>query len=116
MDQSFSLRPSCHFFAALPPSVGYLNSALGSVIRCKKPIRGAIEGVLNLFLENVLAKRYEGQGLSVNCFCPGFTQTSMTHVKGTHTADDAVDLGARLALLPPEQLPTGKFYLGSSQL
>ncbi|KAK3015585.1 hypothetical protein RJ639_007394 [Escallonia herrerae] len=104
-----------------------------------------IEGVINLFLENVkngtwksqgwpelwtdyavsklalnayskvLAKRYEGRGLSVNCFCPGFTQTSMTHGKGTHTADDAADLGARLALLPPEQLPTGKFYLGSSQ-
>ncbi|KAK3016563.1 hypothetical protein RJ639_005824 [Escallonia herrerae] len=30
MDQSFSLRPSCNFFAALPPSVGYLKSALGS--------------------------------------------------------------------------------------
>ncbi|KAK3016556.1 hypothetical protein RJ639_005817 [Escallonia herrerae] len=104
-----------------------------------------IEGVINLFLENVksgtwknqgwpelwtdyavsklalnayskvLAKRYEGRGLSVNCFCPGFTQTSMTHGKGTHTADEAADLGVRLALLPPEQLPTGKFYLGSSQ-
>jgi hypothetical protein len=101
-----------------------------------------IEGMVNLFLENVrdgtwknqgwpeiwtdyavsklalnaysrvLAKQYEDFGLSVNCFCPGFTQTSMTSGKGTHTADDAAEVGARLALLPPGELPTGKFYIG----
>ncbi|XP_061373454.1 (+)-neomenthol dehydrogenase [Gastrolobium bilobum] len=61
----------------------------------------------------VLAKRYsyEGSGLSVNCFCPGFTQTSMTKGKGTHTADHAASLAATLALLPPHHLPTGKFFL-----
>ncbi|WJZ88286.1 hypothetical protein VitviT2T_007602 [Vitis vinifera] len=62
----------------------------------------------------VLAKRYKGCGLSVNCFCPGFTQTTMTGGKGNHTADAAASIGARLALLPPEELPTGKFYLGFS--
>ncbi|XP_027348327.1 (+)-neomenthol dehydrogenase [Abrus precatorius] len=60
----------------------------------------------------VLAKRYsyEGSGLSVNCFCPGFTQTSMTKGKGTHTAEHAASLAATLALLPPHLLPTGKFF------
>ncbi|XP_034685296.1 (+)-neomenthol dehydrogenase isoform X2 [Vitis riparia] len=62
----------------------------------------------------VLAKRYKGCGLSVNCFCPGFTQTTMTGGKGNHTADAAAGIGARLVLLPPEELPTGKFYLGFS--
>ncbi|KAJ1396469.1 Short-chain dehydrogenase/reductase SDR [Sesbania bispinosa] len=64
----------------------------------------------------VLAKRYCNSnkgisGLSVNCFCPGFTQTSMTKGKGTHTADYAASLAATLALLPPHHLPTGKFFL-----
>lgn len=64
----------------------------------------------------VLAKRYEGRGLSVNCFCPGFTQTSMTRGKGTHSAEDAAEVGAWLALLPPEDLSTGKFYIARSNL
>ncbi|KAE9613572.1 hypothetical protein Lal_00016230 [Lupinus albus] len=60
----------------------------------------------------VLAKRYSynGSGLSVNCLCPGFTQTTMTNGKGTHTADHAASFVASLALLPPHQLPTGKFF------
>ena len=63
----------------------------------------------------VLSRRYsKDYGLSVNCFCPGFTQTSMTKGKGTHSADDAAEVGARLALLPPQLLPTGKFYIGFS--
>ncbi|XP_022957511.1 (+)-neomenthol dehydrogenase-like [Cucurbita moschata] len=59
----------------------------------------------------VLANRYGAFGsVSVNCFCPGFTQTSMTGGKGTHTADAAALVGARLALLPPHRLPTGQFF------
>lgn len=58
----------------------------------------------------VLAKRYQGCGLSVNCFCPGFTRTSMTNGNGTHTPDHAATLAATLALLPPQHLPTGKFF------
>lgn len=59
----------------------------------------------------VLAKRYKTEWMSVNCFCPGFTQTSMTKGKGTHTAHQAASLAATLALLPPHHLPTGKFFL-----
>jgi NAD(P)-dependent dehydrogenase (short-subunit alcohol dehydrogenase family) len=63
----------------------------------------------------VLAKRYNNNKdsyklgsaiklMSVNCFCPGFTQTSMTKGKGTHTADQAASLAAILTLLPPHHL------------
>ncbi|KAL5703311.1 alcohol dehydrogenase [Ranunculus cassubicifolius] len=64
----------------------------------------------------VLAKRFEAKGLSVNCFCPGYTQTSMTHGKGKHTADHVADIGTKLVLFPPFELPTGKFYTSSDQL
>ncbi|RZC64216.1 hypothetical protein C5167_025985 [Papaver somniferum] len=59
----------------------------------------------------VLAKRYDGLGLSVNCLCPGFTQTDMTAGKGNHSADSAAEMAAQIVLLPPEKLPTGKFYI-----
>lgn len=65
----------------------------------------------------VLANRYAAFNfgtrsviISVNSFCPGFTQTSMTRGKGTHTADDAALVGANLALLPPHLLPTAQFF------
>ncbi|VVB06280.1 unnamed protein product [Arabis nemorensis] len=59
----------------------------------------------------VLARRYEGKNLSVNCLCPGFTRTSMTDGQGTHTADEAAATVANLVLLPPEKLTSGKFYM-----
>lgn len=62
----------------------------------------------------VLAKRYKGNALSVNCFCPGFTQTSMTSGKGTHPANAAAEVAARLVLLPVDELQTGKFYVAGS--
>ncbi|KAK9058391.1 hypothetical protein SSX86_023233 [Deinandra increscens subsp. villosa] len=57
----------------------------------------------------VLARRYKGV-VSVNSFCPGFTQTSMTDGKGNHSADDAAEMAAAIALLPRRGLATGKFY------
>ncbi|XP_027120683.1 salutaridine reductase-like [Coffea arabica] len=62
----------------------------------------------------VLAKRLKGHGISVNCYCPGFTRTSMTGGKGKYTADDVAEVAAKLALLPPQVLPTGKFYTVSN--
>ncbi|OMO62168.1 Short-chain dehydrogenase/reductase SDR [Corchorus capsularis] len=60
----------------------------------------------------VLANKFEGSRLSINCFCPGFTQTSMTGGQGTHSPDAAAQVAASLALLPPHNLPTGRFFLG----
>nr|GME00722.1 (+)-neomenthol dehydrogenase [Ipomoea batatas] len=62
----------------------------------------------------VLARRYRGRGLSVNCFCPGFTQTSMTCGKGKHTPEAAAEIEAKLALLPADQLPSGIFFASST--
>ncbi|EXB88317.1 (+)-neomenthol dehydrogenase [Morus notabilis] len=117
------------------------NPSIKAILASKDLSEEQIEGVVNSFLNDVkngvwesrgwpemwtdyavsklalsaysrvLAKRYAGLGLSVNCYCPGFTQTAMTHGKGTHTADDAAETGARLALLPPHQLPSGKFFV-----
>lgn len=61
----------------------------------------------------VLAKKFKGYGLSVNCFCPGFTKTAMTRGQGNHTAEQAAEIGACVVLMSPDQLPTGKFFTGS---
>ena len=57
----------------------------------------------------VLAARLRG-AVAVNCFCPGFTRTDMTRGWGKRTAEEVADVGARLALLPPAELPTGTFF------
>ncbi|KAM5554128.1 hypothetical protein ABKV19_026055 [Rosa sericea] len=119
------------------------NPSIKEVLESEKLSEDDIEAVVSLFLEQVktgtwktggwpelwtdyavsklalnaytrvLAKRYEGS-LSVNSFCPGFTQTSMTRCKGDHTADDAAIVGTRLALLPPDKIQSGKFFLWGS--
>lgn len=60
----------------------------------------------------VLAARLArgGDRVAVNCFCPGFTRTDMTRGWGTRTAEEAGRVAAGLALLPPGDLPTGKFF------
>uniref|UniRef100_A0A7N0UIJ3 (+)-neomenthol dehydrogenase n=1 Tax=Kalanchoe fedtschenkoi TaxID=63787 RepID=A0A7N0UIJ3_KALFE len=58
----------------------------------------------------VLAKQNKGRRLSVNCFCPGFTQTAMTGGVGKRTAQDAANKAAAIILLPPASITTGKFY------
>lgn len=58
----------------------------------------------------LLAKGNMGKNLSVNCFCPGFTRTSMTRGQGHQMAEEAAEVGARIALLPPQELPTGEFF------
>ncbi|KAL5997992.1 hypothetical protein ACLOJK_008926 [Asimina triloba] len=65
---------------------------------------------LNVY-SKLLAKRYQGRGLSVNSFCPGFTRTAMTRGQGNHTAEMAAEIGARCLLLPPDKLPTGEFFV-----
>ncbi|XP_074281378.1 (+)-neomenthol dehydrogenase isoform X2 [Silene latifolia] len=62
----------------------------------------------------ILAKELENCNITVNCFCPGFTQTGMTGGKGSRTADIAANVAAKLALLPPHYLPTGRFVAGQS--
>ncbi|GAB2222984.1 hypothetical protein Droror1_Dr00017117 [Drosera rotundifolia] len=60
----------------------------------------------------LLARRIKDSNIVVNCFCPGFTQTSMTGGKGSRTADVAARIAASVVLAQPEQLQTGKFVMG----
>lgn len=52
----------------------------------------------------------EGHKISVNCYCPGFTITSMTKGTGKYTAEEAAQNAAWIVLLPPSLLPNGKFF------
>ncbi|XP_020173324.3 (+)-neomenthol dehydrogenase [Aegilops tauschii subsp. strangulata] len=61
----------------------------------------------------LLAARLRG-AVAVNCFCPGFTRTDMTRGWGKRTAEEAGRVAAGLALLPPADLPTGKFFKWST--
>ncbi|KAL9258826.1 Salutaridine reductase-like protein [Drosera capensis] len=61
----------------------------------------------------LLARRIKDSNIVVNCFCPGFTQTSMTGGKGSRTADVAARIAASVVLAQPEQLQTGKFVMGN---
>lgn len=62
----------------------------------------------------LLAERHKSRNLRVNCFCPGFTRTSMTRGQGCHTAEEVADVAAMFLLLPSNELPTGKFFKCSS--
>ncbi|KAL2470133.1 NAD(P)-binding Rossmann-fold superfamily protein [Abeliophyllum distichum] len=120
------------------------NPELREMLLDEKVTENEIEGMVRLFLENVksgiwrsqgwpavwtdyavsklglnahskiMAKHFKGRGLSVNCFCPGFTQTSMTGGKGKYTSQTAAEVAACIVLLPPEKLLTGKFYVGTT--
>lgn len=57
----------------------------------------------------LLAARLRG-AVAVNCFCPGFTRTDMTRGWGKRTAEEAGRVAAGIALMPPAELPTGKFF------
>ncbi|ERN20251.1 hypothetical protein AMTRI_Chr06g200990 [Amborella trichopoda] len=60
----------------------------------------------------VLASRIKDRGVTVNCFCPGFTKTTMTQGEGKYTAEEVARLAVRIALIPGPELPTGKFFVG----
>ncbi|XP_031479997.1 (+)-neomenthol dehydrogenase [Nymphaea colorata] len=59
----------------------------------------------------LLARRLKDRGVGVNCFCPGYTITSMTKGRGVHTAAAAARSAVRIVLLPPDGHPTGKFFI-----
>ncbi|GMJ08506.1 hypothetical protein like AT3G59710 [Hibiscus trionum] len=118
------------------------NLKIKAILQDERLSEEEIQGVVNMFVEDVkegrwqrqgwpqiwtdysvsklalnaysrvLAKRFQGTRLSVNCFCPGFTRTPLTRGQGTHTPDAAAELAVSLALLPPHHLPTGRFFLG----
>ncbi|XP_020594652.1 (+)-neomenthol dehydrogenase-like, partial [Phalaenopsis equestris] len=115
------------------------NPALKNLLK-KEPSEEKIEYMLNKFLQDVkqgtwkeagwpeiwtdysvsklavnayselLSRQQKDKNLSINCFCPGFTKTAMTRGMGTHTAEEAAEVAVKILLLPPDELPTGKFF------
>lgn len=63
-------------------------------------------------LSTRLSERPERHKISINCYCPGFTMTSMTKGTGKYTAEEAAQNAAWIVLLPPSLLPNGKFFHG----
>ncbi|KAK9278016.1 hypothetical protein L1049_027573 [Liquidambar formosana] len=61
-------------------------------------------------LAKILSSRPEGQKIYINCYCPGWVKTAMTGWAGNISAEDGADTGVWLALLPPDQPVTGKFF------
>lgn len=63
-----------------------------------------------------LSQRPEKHKISINCYCPGFTMTSMTQGTGKYTAEEAAQNAAWIVLLPPSLLPSGKFFQGKREM
>ncbi len=58
----------------------------------------------------VLAHQLESRGIMVNAVCPGWCATDMSSWKGPKTAAAGADTLVWLALRPPGQFVTGRFY------
>jgi carbonyl reductase 1 len=57
-----------------------------------------------------LVDRPDGHNVYINCFCPGWVKTEMTNWEGNMSAEEGADTGVWLALLPVENISSGKFY------
>ncbi|KAJ7519556.1 hypothetical protein O6H91_20G044200 [Diphasiastrum complanatum] len=60
-------------------------------------------------LAGELMSRADGPKISVNAICPGYTNTDMSLGLGKKTVGEGADTAVWLALLPPSELPCGKF-------
>ncbi|XAR50409.1 Carbonyl reductase (NADPH) [Bertholletia excelsa] len=51
-----------------------------------------------------------GEKIYINCYCPGWVRTAMTGWAGHTSPEEGADTGVWLALLPTNQVVTGKFF------
>lgn len=68
----------------------------------------AVNGYMSVVAREV-SNRPDGEKVYVNSFTPGYTSTDMTSSKG-HTVEEGAMTGVWLALHPPQDYPTGKFW------
>ncbi|KAH7857700.1 hypothetical protein Vadar_015535 [Vaccinium darrowii] len=61
-------------------------------------------------MAKVLSERPEGHKIYINCYCPGWVKTAMTGWAGHTSPEEGADTGVWLALLPDQQIVTGKFF------
>lgn len=57
-----------------------------------------------------LSEKPDGHKIYINCYCPGWVKTAMTGWAGNISVADGADTGVWIALLPPDQPVTGKFF------
>ncbi|KAJ7518648.1 hypothetical protein O6H91_20G044100 [Diphasiastrum complanatum] len=68
----------------------------------------ALNAYTRVLAHEFLSRAY-GEKVYVNVVCPGYTQTDMTLGMGNNTVEEGADTVVWLALLPPSELPSGKF-------
>jgi (+)-neomenthol dehydrogenase len=56
----------------------------------------------------IVAKKHPG--FLVNSVCPGFVKTDMNHKTGVLSVEEGASSPVRLALLPPQEIPSGCFF------
>lgn len=61
-------------------------------------------------MAKVLSDRPEGEKIFINCYCPGWVKTAMTGWAGNISPEQGADTAVWLALVPPDQPVTGKFF------
>ncbi|KAJ4757712.1 NAD(P)-binding Rossmann-fold superfamily protein [Rhynchospora pubera] len=57
-----------------------------------------------------LSERLDSHRVYINCFCPGWVKTQMTNWEGNMSAEEGADTGVWMALLPVENISSGRFY------
>ncbi|KAJ3708503.1 hypothetical protein LUZ61_012208 [Rhynchospora tenuis] len=57
-----------------------------------------------------LEERPDSHRVYINCFCPGWVKTQMTNWEGNMSAEEGADTGVWMALLPVDNISSGKFY------
>lgn len=69
-----------------------------------------------MLYSRLLAKTHQWDGVNVNCYCPGFTKTDMTHGVGSHTADEAAEVAVQYILTTQSESFTGLFFKWSTKV
>jgi NAD(P)-dependent dehydrogenase (short-subunit alcohol dehydrogenase family) len=101
-------------------SVVNVSSVSGLVAQKGTPAYVASKGAV-LMLSKALALDLAGDGIRVNCVCPGITDTPMFHLHVNSTADPALTLQQRTSRVPmarmlsPDEIADAVVYLASER-
>ena len=101
-------------------SVVNVSSVSGLVAQKGTPAYVASKGAV-LMLSKALALDLAGDGIRVNCVCPGITDTPMFHSHVNATADPALTLQQRVSRVPmarmlsPDEIADAVVYLASER-
>jgi carbonyl reductase 1 len=63
----------------------------------------------------ILASELASDSITVSACCPGWCSTSMSSFSGPNTPEQGADTPVWLALAPPGELPSGRFWSGRQE-